>query len=185
MNRTTNFRRAGLIIVSVGALVALGAGCASAPPVKAEAYAQLKNHRTFENDFTAVWKGIEETFRKFKVTDRDPSEVGELALRKLDRRTLKTDWSYGQSRDKYEEYQVNGTPRKVWLQERTRYNVDARRVIGGVEVAVTTDEEVERIKSDGSSGGFQGVDKIDSSRAAEILDKIANNILAAPPSNAP
>ena len=179
MNR--NFGKIGVALL----LSALGAACASTPPVKTEAYAQLKNHRTFENDFPTVWKAIEEVFRNTKVTDRDPDTVSELDLRnKIKERTLKTDWSYGQSRDKYEEYKINGFPKKVFLQERTRYKVDARRIMGGVDVVVTNEEEIEKLNSDGTSAGFDSVDKPDSSRADEIVNKIANAILSAPPSGA-
>jgi hypothetical protein len=175
-------------ILSIGAaLVAatLASGCASTPPVKTEAYAQLRNHRTFEYEFPVVWKAIEEVFRNTKVTDRDPDEVSELDLRnRIRERTLKTDWAYGQSRDKYQEYTVNDLPKKVFLQERTRYRVEARRVMGGTDVVVSTDEEVERLHSDGSSAGFSSVDQPDSSRADEILNKINAAILAAPPSGA-
>lgn len=158
--------------------------CSSAPPVKTEAYANLPNHRTFEYDFPAVWKGIEATFQNTKITERKPKEVNDLEMRSITRRTLQTDWSYGQSRDKYQEYQVNGTPRKVWLQERTRYDVDARRVMGGVDVTVVAEEEIESLKTDGTSAGFHSVDNPDTSRANEILNKINAAILAAPPSGA-
>lgn len=166
------------------AVAFLACGCASSPVVKSEAYAELRNHRTFEYEFPAVWKAIEETLRNTKVTDRDPDEVNDLEMRKLARRTLKTDWAYGRSRDKYQEYTVNDTPRKVFLQERTRFVVTANRVMGGVDVIVGSEEEIEKLNSDGSSAGYDSVENPDSSRAAEMLDKIANQILAAPPSGA-
>jgi hypothetical protein len=176
-----NWNKLGIAVF----LTVFASTCSSAPPVKTEAYAQLKNHRTFENDFPTVWKAIEEVFRNTKVTDRDPDTVSELDLRnKTKERRLKTDWTYGQSRDKYQEYKVNDLPKKVFLQERTRYTVDAHRVMGGVEVLVKNEEEVEKLNSDGSSAGFYSVDKPDTSRADEIVNKIANAILSAPPSGA-
>src|SRR5690349_2685110 len=96
-------------------------GCASTPEVKTQAYAKLNNQRTYEYEFPVVWKGIEESLSKFKITDRDPSEATPLEMRKLTRRTLDTDWIYGQSRDKYQEYKVNGSPRKIYLQTRFKY----------------------------------------------------------------
>lgn len=163
------------------ALTMFGAACSSAPPVKTTAYAQLNNQRTFETDFPIVWKAIEEVFRHHKVTDRDPEEVTPLEMRKLNHRMLKTEWAYGKSRDKYQEYKVNGTPRKANLQERTRFKVDARKVMGGVEVKVDSEEEVERLKADGSSEGYHASERPDSSRTDEILNKINAQILAAPP----
>lgn len=155
-------------------------GCSSSPSVKQQGYAKLKNERTFENEFHVVWKGIEESFRKYKIVDRDPSDVDPTELRRLTQRTLDTDWIYGQSRDKYQEYQVNGTPRKVYLQTRIKYQVIAKRVMGGVNVAVKTEEEVEKLKNDGTPEGYSSVKEVDSSRANEVLDKIQQALLSAP-----
>jgi hypothetical protein len=163
------------------ALTLTGAACSSAPTVKSTAYARMNDHRTFEYDFPSTWKAIEEVFRNHKVVERDPEEVNAAEMRKLDHRTLKTEWSYGKSRDKYQEYKVNGTPRKTYLQERVRYNVDAHKVMGGVEVKVETDEEVEHLKPDGSSDGYHAVDKADPARADDLLNKINAKILSAPP----
>lgn len=162
-------------------LMLSGAACSSTPPVKSTAYAELNQYRTFEYDFPTVWKAIEEVFRGYKVIDRDPSEVTPLEMRKLAHRTLKTEWTYGKSRDKYQEYKVNGTPRKVNLQVRTRFVVDARKVMGGVEVKIDSEEEVERLKKDGSSDGYHGSERPDTSRVDEILNKINAQVLAAPP----
>jgi hypothetical protein len=148
-------------------LSAISIGCSSAPPVKSQAYAKLPDSKTFESDFPVVWKAIEAVFRNHKVTDRDPSEVTELEMRKLTRRSLETDWVYSQSRDKYEEYEINGTPRKVYLQTRVKYRAEAKSILGGTEVRVSTEEEVERLKKDGSSGGYESVSEKDSSRANE------------------
>jgi hypothetical protein len=163
------------------ALAFVASACSSTSPVKTTAYAQLSDKRTFEYDFSVVWRAIEEVFREYKVVARDPEEVTPLEMRKLERRTLKTEWAYGKSRDKYQEYMVNGTPRKVNLQERRRYQVDARKVMGGVEVKIETDEEIEKLKANGNPDGFHAVDKPDPSRADEILNKIGAKILSAPP----
>jgi hypothetical protein len=168
-------------LLPVLTLSLLGAACSSSPAVKTTAYAALNDHRTFEYEFPVVWKAIEEVFRGYKVTDRDPEEVTPLEMRQLARRTLKTEWSYGKSRDKYQEYKVNGTPRKINLQERTRFTVDAHKVMGGVEVKVRSEEEVERLKTDGSSDGYHTSEQPDSSRVDEILNKINAQVLAAPP----
>jgi hypothetical protein len=160
----------------------LGAGCASSgPPVKSQSYAVLKNTRNFESDFSVVWKAIENSMRGLKVTDRDPETVDANEMRKLSHRTLKTDWFYTQSRDKYQQYESNGSPRKVYLQTRIKYEIDARRVMGGVDVTVSTSEEVEKLKKDGTPDGYDKADQPDPSRASEILDKIQGGILSATP----
>ena len=165
------------------AVFGLTTGCSSAPPVKSQAYAKLNDQRMFEYDFPVVWKGIESALKNYKIVSRDPSndDVGPLELQKLDKRTLETDWIYGQSRDKYQEYQVNGTPRKKYLQTRLKYRIVAKRVIGGTDVKVNTEEEIEKLKNDGSSAGFDSVDEPDASRAHELLDKINLAILSAAP----
>ena len=159
---------------------ALGA-CSSSPPVKTQAYAKLSDHRTFEYDLRTTWKAIESAFRGNRITQRNPNEVGELEWNKLTERSLETDWIYTQSRDKFVEYKVNGSPRKTYLQTRIKYRVDARRTLGGTDVIVTTQEEVERLKSDGTSEGYDEMEKPDSGRANEILDRINQAILSAPP----
>jgi hypothetical protein len=156
-------------------------GCSSTPEVKTQAYAKLSNERTYEYDFPTVWKGIEEAVRKYKVTSRDPSEVDDLEMKKLAQRDLETGWIYGQSRDKYIEYQVNGSPRKTYLQTRFRYLVTAKSQIGGVTVTVKTKEEIEKLNSDGSPAGYSSVSGVDTSRPSELLDKIKIAILSAAP----
>lgn len=154
--------------------------CASGPEVKKQAYAELPNTRTFEAEFPAVWKALEAHFRNYKITERDPEEVDPIELKKLTERSLKTDWIIGQSRDKYIEYKVNGYPRKQYLQTKVRYDIVAHSVLGGVNVKVTTYEEIERLGDDGKPAGWDEVKNVDSSRAAEVLDKINARLLSAP-----
>jgi hypothetical protein len=157
-------------------------GCSSSPEMKTQAYGQLSNQRSYEYDFPTVWKGIEESLRKYHVVSRSPDDVNSVELKKLKRRKLETDWIYSQSRDKYQEYSVNGSPRKIYLQTRFKYYVEAQKDFGeSVTVTVRTEEEVEKLKSDSTSDGYSEVENPDSSRPAELLDKIKVAILAAPP----
>ena len=155
-------------------------GCSSSPKVKSQAYAQLSSRRTFEYSFPTVWKALEESLRKFKVVDRDPNEVDVVELKQLKRRSLKTDWIYSQSRDKYIEYAVNGSPRKTYLQTRYRYSIVAQKTLGGIDVNVNVDEEIEKLKNDGSSAGYDSVSDVDPTRASEFLDRLNQAVLAAP-----
>ena len=156
-------------------------GCSHSPEVKQEAYAKLATQKTFESDMPTTWKAIEDTFHNFKVMDRNPNKIDNFEMKKLTKRTLETDWIYGQSRDKYVNYLVNGTPRHKNLQTRVKYVVTAATQIGGVDVSVETREEIERLKSDGSPDGFDTVDDVDPSRPSEILNKIQNSLLSAAP----
>ena len=168
-------------INSVLAILLL-AGCSSAgiPAVKTQAYAAMPNEKTFEYEFYSVWKAIEEVVRNMRVVERDPSEVDTGQLRRLTERSLKTDWVYTQSKDKYQEYTVNGSPRKTYLQAKVRYKIEAKRVLGGVQVVVTTEEEVEKMRTDGTSAGWSKSDNPDPSRASGVIDQIHGAILAAP-----
>ena len=157
--------------------------CSSGPKVKQQEYAKLSNKRTFENPFPTVWRGIELSLHEQKVLERDPEEPtdnSEFELRKLDRRTMETDWIYTQSRDKYVEYQVNGSPRKQYLQLRFKYLIDAQKVIGGTDVKVDVREEIEKIDKQGNPDGYDKMAEPDPGRASELLDKINQAILSAP-----
>ena len=168
--------------VSALFLAALLTGCATrAMPVQRQEYAELKDSRTFEHEFPVVWKGIERVFAKHKVTDRDPAKVNEVELRSLAARTLRTDWIIGQSRDKYVEFKVNDSPRRKLLQVRFRYTVEAKRSMGGADVRVRMDEEIERVRPDGSPAGWDRAERVDSSRVSEVLDQIQQAILSAAP----
>jgi hypothetical protein len=150
--------------------------CSSGPQVKQQAYAKLPDSRVFEYEFPTVWSGIEETFKNFPIVKRDPKEVGELEMEKLTERTIETDFIYTNSRDKYQEYKINGIPKKKYLQSRVKYTLTAKNVLGGVSVAIRTTEEIEKLKPDGSSAGYSKVKEVDTSRPAELLDKIQNAI---------
>jgi hypothetical protein len=159
--------------------VALASSCASTPTVRRQAYADLREKWTFESELPTVWKGIEKAFEHYRVTQRDPSEVSPLEMKHLRERTLETDWILGQSRDKYIEFKVNDLPKKQYLQTRVRFQVRASRVLGGTEVAVHTDEELERLSIDGSVKGWEETDSRDTSRTNEMLEKIKLAILSA------
>jgi uncharacterized lipoprotein len=157
--------------------IALVSGCSSSPAVKTEAYAKLSNTRTFEYELPVVWKGIEASLHEFKIDNRDPEDVDPSEMRKLTKRSLETDWIFGQSRDKYVEYKVNGSPRKKYLQMRFKYQIRAESGIGGTTVVVRTFEQIEKLKADGTPDGYSTVDS-DPSRPSELLEKINNAILS-------
>ncbi|MCM2279679.1 MAG: hypothetical protein NDJ89_16515 [Oligoflexia bacterium] len=170
-----------LLPVALLAISCLTASCASGPAVRTQSYAALNPQRTFEYELPVVWKGIEKALSGYKIESRSPSEVEEQDLRQLASREIETDWMIGQSRDKYHEYQVNGSPRKINLQTRFKFRVVAERRIGGTDVKVELSEEIERLKADGTPAGYEGADVPDSSRSSELLEKIRLAILSAAP----
>lgn len=157
------------------------AGCSSLPPVQKQRYADLRSSKTFDFDLPVVWKGIERTFENYRVAERDPANVDTLEMRKIPKRTLETDWVYSQSRDKFVEYRMNDLPQRKYLQVRLKYKVLAERTLGGTQVGVHLDEEVENLRADGTSQGFSATEVPDTSRSNEILEKIQGAILAAQP----
>lgn len=176
--------KTAFFVVNLSILLALAlSGCSSSPPVKTQAYAQLQSERTFENEFPTVWKAIEETLRNYKVTSRSPENVDPLEMKKLTQRKLETDWVYTKSNDKYHEYKVNGFPRKVYLQSRIRYFLEAKRVMGGVNLKIKSEEEVEKLKDNGTPDGYSRVENPDSARVNDLLNRIQNAILSAPPTS--
>ncbi len=76
---------------------------------------------------------------------------------------------------------MNGLPKKKLLQTRVKYEVIAKRTLAGTDVFVKAEEEIERLKLDGSSDGWDAVAKNDPSRANEIIEKIGMAILSAAP----
>lgn len=150
--------------------------CASTREVKKQDYAELKGSRNFEYELPVVWKAVEKAFGNHKITKRTPADDEKAKERKLE-----TDWVYSQSRDKYVEYKINGTPRKQYLQTRLMYKVVAKRIMGGTDVDVQVLEEIERLKEDGSSGGYTRVDQVDTSRSSEMLERVNLALLSAAP----
>lgn len=165
------------VLCALGLFVIFGA-CSSALMVKQQQYARLTNEHTFEYEFPDVWKAIEDSFHNYKVDSRNPADVDPIQMKNLTQRTLETDWIQGQSRDKYIEYSVNGSPRKQYLQTRVKYSVLADRVIGGTHVKVKTHEEIERLNKNGTSAGWDSTGDVDPSRASEVLDKIGKSLNA-------
>lgn len=143
--------------------------CSSGPEIKQQQYARLSNTKEFEAEYEVVWKAIAGATEEYKIEKKD-SEKGELL----------TDWVYTTSNEKYFEYQVNGFPRKHYLQTRYRVSIKATKQLGSVKVTVEPIEEVEQLKSDGSFDKWKTSDEPDSSRAADMIQKIELKILARP-----
>ncbi len=155
------------LIIGVGALVMLSA--CSGQSVKKQEYAQLKNSRDFEFEYPRVWRGVVDALGDYKLEDKDQ-----------DKGYAKTDWIYSTSNDKYVEYQVNGFPRKRYLQTRYKMEVDVAKQVGGVKVTVKPEEEIENLKSDGSFDSWKAVSDFDTGRANELIRNIENKILSRP-----
>jgi hypothetical protein len=159
------------------ALASISAGCATSLPYKTQQYAAHKTDRVFEQEMKVVYKAIEKAFEKQKFVSKNPKKVTPSELSQLTEATWETDWIYSQSRDKYVEYEVNSVPKRKPLQVRLKQKITAKHSIAGIQVFVETEEELERLKSDGTPNGYVEVEP-DSSRAAEVLDRIQLSILS-------
>lgn len=136
---------------------------------KTQEYAKLPNSKVFEEEYETVWKGIVLAFEEYKLEEQDK-----------DAGRLKTDWIYSTSNEKYIEYQVNGFPRKRYLQTRYKLNLSAEKHLGGVRVAITPEEEVEALKSDGTFDSWKEVSEFDTIRANDALRNVELKILSIP-----
>ncbi len=163
------------------AMILLMSACASSPVVKSQDYAKMPGSHFYEHEFPSVWKGVEAALKNYKILERDPEEVSSVEMKNLTQRTLETDWIYSQSQDKYQEYQVNGSPRKKYLQLRYKHEIVAKRAVGGTEIAVKTVEEIEKLKPDGTSLGFSQSDSTSPSLSHDLLEKINLAVLSNPP----
>ena len=170
-----------LLLALLIAVAAPLAACSHSMPIQRQKYATQRMEKVFEGEFPAVWKAVEAALRNYTITERDPAEADEVALRRLTRRSLQTGWIYSQSRDKYVEYRVNDVPYRKPLQVRTRYRLVAQRSLGGVTISLAPEEEIENLRPDGTQSGYSGVDQVDTSRAAELLEKIHLKFLSGEP----
>jgi len=164
-------------IVTTLLTAGLFGGCASSLPYKTQEYAAQRSERTFEYEMPVVYRAIEKALEKQNVQKRSPKKVTNSELNQLSEAEWVTDWIYSQSRDKYVEYTIDSIPRRKPLQVRLKQTIVARRNIAGVQISVRTEEELERINANGSPNGYEEVTP-DSSRAAELLDRIQLAILS-------
>ncbi len=143
--------------------------CSSGPEIKQQQYAKLSNTKEFEEAYEVVWKAIVSATEEYKLEKKDAAK-GELL----------TDWVYTTSNEKYFEYKINGFPRKHYLQTRYRVSIKATKQLGSVKVTVDPIEEVEQLKSDGGFDKWKTSDEPDSTRSADMLQKIELKILSRP-----
>ncbi len=163
-----------LLLLTFGLTVSL-THCSSAPKIQSLAYAHLSPAKFFAGaELPALWHAIETVASPYKVTRRDPSEANPLELKRRSRCSLETDWTYGQSREQAIVTQHAGTVQRIRLQNRFLYQITAEKTLGGVQVTVSSCEEVEGLNADGSSAGYQPLPAadVDSSRGAEWLSQI-------------
>lgn len=151
-------------IVFTSATVFTGCG---GHEVKKQGYAKLATAKDFEEDYQVVWTAVLAALEDYKIAEKDQDD-GEV----------KTDWVYTTSNEKYIEYQVNGFPRKKYLQTRYKINAFLEKQLESVKVRVDLEQELEKLKSDGSSDGWKSESDVDSIRANEILKLIENKILS-------
>lgn len=153
-------------------------GCSSSPEVQRQDYATLPTEWTFEQDLKTVWRGIEKALSNQRIAERDPGEVAHNEWSSLRERTIQTGWIYGRSNEKFITYQVNGFPKKKYLQVRYRYYVKANTEIGGTHVSIEQEEEVQRLDDEGKPDGYETSDEPDASRGNRLLKNIELALLS-------
>lgn len=145
----------------------LSMSACSSGSYKTQNYARLSNAKDFEEEFPVVWKAALAALADYKINEQDEEDG-----------VIETDWVYSTSNEKYIEYRVNGLPRKKYLQNRYKLNITLEKLIEAVKVTVDPKEEVENLKSDGTSDGWKTASDIDTSRASEMIKNIELKILS-------
>lgn len=141
--------------------------CSTSPNVKKQQYATLSNSKDFEEEYSKVWKAIVVATEDMKIVDKD-----------ADKGKMETEWIYSTSSEQYVEFKVNGFPRKHYIQSRYKYFISAEKMMGKVQVTVSTKQEIEKMKSDGTFDSWVNADVPDSSRAAELINSIEFKLLS-------
>ena len=157
------------ITVVLTALAILSA-CSSGPQMKEDKYAKLANMRTFTYDMPVVWKSVLNVANPYKIVFLDVNDPN--------KHTLETDWFDSPSSDKYAQTTINGSPQRVPLHVRLKYKITALKRLGGVDVTVSSSEQVEKLDNYGNSKGFSKTSEIDTAHESEVLDKINQALLS-------
>lgn len=156
------------LLLALTSAMLFATGCSSAK-YKTQEYAKLSNTKDFEDEYKSVWRGVIDALSEFKIEEKDQDE-GKVV----------SDWIYTTSNDKFLEYNVNGFPRRKYLQTRLKYLVTIEKQMGKNTVTVDLDEEIEALRSDGSFDTWKKVSEIDSTRANDMLKTIELKILSRP-----
>lgn len=156
-----------LQVVFATVLMFVFIGCSSSPNIKKQQYAALSNSKDFEEEYAKVWKAIVIATEDMKIADKDS-----------DKGKMETEWIYSTSTEQYVEFKVNGFPRKHYIQSRYKYFISAEKMMGKVNVTVTTKQEIEKMKQDGTFDSWAHADVPDSSKASELINSIEFKLLS-------
>ncbi|MGZ3694030.1 MAG: hypothetical protein ACXWQO_07505 [Bdellovibrionota bacterium] len=91
----------------------------------------------------------------------EPAVTGSL---KGNEESVRTGWVYSQSKDKYVEFQFNGSPKRKILQVRRKYTYTAVPSLAGSQVTYGIEEEIQKV--DLKSGEPTGWEKVEPAQAA-------------------
>lgn len=86
---------------------------------------------------------------------------------KTEEHTVFTGWVYGQAKDKYVQYDYNGTPRRKQLALRRIYGFTVNPTLAGSQVAMNVEEELQEV--DLKSGEPKGWKRVEPDPAAYDL----------------
>ena len=143
--------------VSVSLLTLLA--CASKPPKPK--YVDEKNEAKYAQART-IAEAPEKVMRAARaVLDQLTRDSNPAASDKVqnDDNTIYTGWVYGMARDKYVQYDFNGTPRRKQLQVRRIYGYTVEKTLAGSQVKMNVEEELQQINlKNGEHEGWKRVE---------------------------
>lgn len=141
----------------------LSLAACSTPPGK---YKEEKNTPRFADSRSFTEKPDEILRAARAVLDdlsRESDPPATAALKSTDE-SIRTGWVYSTSKDKYVEYNHNGSPRRKTLSVRRRYSYTAVPSLAGSQVTYGVEEEIQKV--DLTTGEPKGWENVDPSPAA-------------------
>lgn len=151
--------------VSVSLLTLLA--CASKPPKPK--YVDEKNEAKYAKARTLAEPPEKVKIAARAVLDQLTRDSNPQAPDKVqdDDDTIYTGWVYGLAKDKYVQYDYNGTPRRKQLGVRRIYGYTINQALAGSEVKMNVEEELEQI--DLKNGSHEGWKRVETDPAAYDL----------------
>ena len=117
--------------------------CGTASIKKEKKLPQFISGDFVEGSYEAVWKALGTATQDYPVVESDPSEGH-----------LETGWLAGQSKTHYSPYQGRyQSPKRLPLSSRYRLFVDLEKKVGGIEVHIESEEQIQMLDNEGKPTG--------------------------------
>lgn len=117
--------------------------CGTAPVEKEKKLPQFISGDFVEGSYDVVWKALETAMQDYPIVESDPSEG-----------YLETGWIGGRSKTHYAPYKGRyESPKRLPLSSRFRFFVDLEKKVGGVQINIESEEQIQLLDNEGKSTG--------------------------------